>query len=80
MGNHIKSLGDIQVDNVRRWPHINQAGSSVLRDNQVSQAQFVLGQSLQAFPNHGLHLTDGPIISLWVGVIQAFFQSFGMSP
>lgn len=54
MGNDIKSLGAIQVDNVHCWPHISQAGSFVVRGNQVCQAQFVLGQSVLAFPNHGL--------------------------
>lgn len=57
MGNHIKSLGDIQVDNVHCKPYISQTGSFVVRGNQVCQAKFVLGQSVLAFPNDGLHLT-----------------------
>lgn len=61
MGNHIKGLGDIQVGNVHHLPHVNQADSFVVRGSQVCEAQFGLGESVLAFPNHRLHLTcDSP--------------------
>ena len=57
MGNRIKSLGEIQVHNVHRLPHINQAGYFVIEGNQVCQALFALGESVLTFPNYVLHLT-----------------------
>jgi len=61
VGNHIESLGEIQVGNVHCSPHISQGGYFVAEGNQVCQAQFALGESMLAFPKHVLHLTcDSP--------------------
>ena len=59
VGNCIKSFGEIQVDNVHHSPHINQAGYFVIEGDEVCQAQFALGESILAFPNHMLHTTCG---------------------
>ncbi|KAK4828650.1 hypothetical protein QYF61_000298 [Mycteria americana] len=49
MGNRIESLGEIQVDNVHRSPHINQAVYFVVKGYEVCQARFTLAQDMLGF-------------------------------
>jgi len=47
----MKSIGEIQVDNVHCSAHFNRADYIFIEGNQVCQAPFVLGESVLASPN-----------------------------
>lgn len=49
MGNHTKSIAEIQVDSVCQLPDIIQGGYLIVEGNQVCQVLFALGESVLAF-------------------------------
>lgn len=57
VGDHIKSLGEIQVDNDLCSHHINQAGYFAIEGNQICQEKFTLDESMLAFLSPMLRFT-----------------------
>lgn len=57
VGDHIKSLGENQVDNDLCSHHINQAGYFATEGNQICREKFTLDESMLAFLKPMLHFT-----------------------
>lgn len=55
VGNGIKSLREIQVNNRNHLPHISWAGYLVIEYDMAWKVPFLLGESLLTFPRQVLH-------------------------
>lgn len=52
MGDHDKGLAEVKVNHIHCFPFTHRASLFIVEGNRVGQAQFALGKSMLAVPNH----------------------------
>ena len=56
MGDSIKNLAEVKVDDIHCSPPIYPAGDAIIEGNKVGRAQFPLGESMLTTPHNFLVL------------------------